>query len=264
MKTKVLLFLLLFSITVNAQHTNRVLLRGTVVSDSVDVDNIIIKNTTSNKITVTDVKGNFSLFVKERDTLVFSSISFESSILIISKLHLEDKTVKIRLAVKINALEELVVRPYALTGNLETDSKSIKAEVVSLDTRKVDFSNPLPKYNKVDNSLAQITPGSGNSFQGIDFVAVGKMAKEAIFKPKPKKEHIEYVSEKIFSDAVKEKFDPQFFTETLHVKPEEVDLFLAYCDETPSENRALLNPKKEFELIEYLLKKSEEYHKKNQ
>lgn len=263
MKTKVLLFFLLFSLIVTAQDGNRVLLKGIVTSDSLDVDNIIVKNTTSKRITITDKQGNFSMFVKEKDTLIFSAISFNSSVLIINKAHLEEEIIKVRLSVKINELDEVIVRPYALSGNLETDSKYLKIKTVDVSTENVDFSNPLPKYNKVDNALAQITPGSGNSFSGMDFVALGKMAKDAIFKPKPKREKIEYVSEKIFADAVKEKFDPQFFTESLKLKPEEVDLFLAYCDSTTPESRALLNPKKEFELIEFLMKKSEEYHKSN-
>ncbi|UOK42742.1 MULTISPECIES: hypothetical protein [Flavobacterium] len=264
MKSKVLIFLMLLSLTVTAQDVNRVLFRGVVVADSLDVDNIVVRNITSKRITITDNKGNFSLFVKERDTLVFSAIAFNSSVLIINKSHLDNEVVKIRLSVKVNELDEVVVRPYTLTGNLEADSKNLKIKTVDVDEKKIDFSNPLPKYNKVDNSLAQITPGSGNSFSGMDFIALGKKAKDAIFGHKPKEKKIEYVTDKIFSEGVKEKFDPQFFTETLKLKLEEIDLFLAYCDDTSPDSRALLNPKKEFELIDFLQKKSEEYHKKNQ
>ncbi|ESU23285.1 hypothetical protein FEDK69T_14410 [Flavobacterium enshiense DK69] len=259
-----LIFLMLLSLTVTAQDVNRILFRGIVVADSLDVDNIVVRNITSKRITITDNKGNFSLFVKERDTLVFSAIAFNSSVLIINKSHLDNEVVKIRLSVKVNELDEVVVRPYTLTGNLEADSKNLKIKTVDVDEKKIDLSNPLPKYNKVDNSLAQITPGSGNSFSGMDFVALGKKVHKAIFNPKPKEKKIDYVTEKIFSEGVKEKFDPQFFTETLKLKPEEIDLFLAYCDDTSPESRVLLNPKKEFELIDFLQKKSEEYHKKNQ
>lgn len=264
MKSKVLVFLMLLSLTVTAQDVNRVLFRGVVVADSLDVDNIVVRNITSKRITITDDKGNFSLFVKEKDTLVFSAIAFNSSVLTINKSHLDNEVVKIRLSVKVNELDEVVVRPYTLTGNLEADSKNLKIKTVDVDEKKIDFSNPLPKYNKVDNSLAQITPGSGNSFSGMDFIALGKKAKDAIFGHKSKEKKIEYVTDKIFSEGVKEKFDSQFFTETLKLKPEEIDLFLAYCDDTSPDSRALLNPKKEFELIDFLQKKSEEYHKKNQ
>src|SRR5688572_21543929 len=102
MKSKALIFLLLFSLTVTAQDVSRVLLRGMVTSDSLEVDNIIVKNTTANRITVTDKKGNFSLFVKEKDTLIFSAISFNSSVLIINRSHLENEMVQIHLSVKIN------------------------------------------------------------------------------------------------------------------------------------------------------------------
>lgn len=262
MKNKLFLFVLLFSLTLSAQNVSRVLLRGIVVSDSLEVENIIIKNTTANRITVTDKNGNFSLFVKEKDTLVFSAVSFNSSVLIVNKSHLEDALVTVRLSVKINELDEVIVRPYTLTGNLETDSKNLKVKMADLNLTNVDLSDASPKYNKVDNSLAQITPGTGNSFNGVDFIALGKMAGKALSKGNSKQEKIEYISDKIFPEAVKEKFDPQFFTETLKLKPEEIDLFLAFCDDATPERRNLLKPKNEFQLIDFLLNKSEEFHKK--
>ncbi|MGX7667083.1 carboxypeptidase-like regulatory domain-containing protein [Flavobacterium pedocola] len=257
------LLLLLISFSGKAQDVNRSLLRGKVVSDSLQVENITVRNSTSEKMTVTDKQGNFSLYAKEKDTLVFSGVAFKSSVLIVSHSHLVDEDLKIRLEVRINELDELIVRPYTLTGNLETDTKKIKVKTIDLNLKAIDFSAVDIKIDPVNTALRQAMGTPGNNFNGIDFAKLGQSLYKIIFKPKPKEKRIEYVTEKIFSEAVKEKFTPSFFTGTLKLKPEEVDLFLAFCDETPLENRGLLNPKKEFELIDFLLKKSEEYLKKN-
>lgn len=263
MRNKLLFFFSLFSCISFSQELPRTLLQGLVVSDSLEVENITIDNVTAKKVTSTDEKGNFRLMVKEKDTLVFSGISFKSSVLVITSSHMDEAVLKIKLKVRVNELEELIVRPYTLSGNLETDTKHLKVKTVGLNLVNLDFSNPSPKNNKADNALKNITPGSGNQFNGVDFIALGKMIGGKLFKSKPKPKRIEFVSEKIFSEAVKEKFNPSFFTQTLKLKTEEIDLFLAFCDDTSPENRNLLNPKNEFALIDFLLKKSEEYLKKN-
>jgi len=263
MRNKLLFVLLVFSTFSFSQELPRELLKGIVVSDSLEVENITIDNVTAKKVTTTDGNGNFSLMVKEKDTLVFSGVNFKSSVLIISYTHLSEAVLKIKLKVKVNELEELIVRPYTLTGNLETDSKNLKVQTIDLNLGNMDFSVFDPEFNKTDNALKSITPGTGNAFNGVNFVELGKLVGGKLFKRKPKPKRIEFITDKIFSDAVKEKFSPQFFTQTLKLKPEEIDLFLAFCDDSSPESRDLLNPKKEFALIDFLIKKSEEYLKKN-
>jgi hypothetical protein len=263
MRNKLLFFFLIFTLNGFSQDLSRKMLKGIVVSDSLEVENITIKNTTSQKLTITDAKGNFSLFAKEKDTLIFSGVSFKSSVLVVSFTHLEEEILIVRLKVRVNELEELIVRPYTLTGNLETDTKKLKVKIIDLNLGNLDLSDPIPRINKVDNALKSVMPGTGNDFNGVDFIALGSMIGKAIFKPKPKEKKIEFITEKNFVDAVKEKFSTQFFTGTLKLKEEEIELFLNYCDSNSLEVRALLNPKKEFELIDFLLKKSEEYLKKN-
>lgn len=264
MENRVWLFLILLLPVLAFAQVERSVLKGKIVADSLQVENVTVKNKTANLTTMTDTKGNFRLMAKEKDTLIFSGINFHSSFLIVSHTHLTDDDLTIRLSVKINALDEIIVRPYTLTGNLETDTKKIKVKTVNLNLAASDFSTPDIKYNPVDNALKNVMGTPGNAFNGIDFVQLGKGLGRLLFKPKPKPIKIEYITDKIFADAVKEKFSQQFFMETLKLKPEQIDLFLVFCDDGSTESRALLNPKKEFELIDYLLKKSEEYLKKNQ
>jgi len=265
MKNKFLLLFFFWSFVVFGQETGRKLMKGLVVSDSIQVENITIRNSTANIFTVTDANGNFKLLAKENDTLVFSGVSFLSSYLVVSQTHVSEAFVKIRLSVKINELDELVVRPYTLSGNLETDTKKLVVKTVNLNLEAVDLSLPKFDYTSVTNSaLKSITPGTGNDYNGVDLKMLGKRIAKAIFKSKPKPKKVEFVSDKIFSEAVREKFSGQFFLETLKLKPEQVVLFLAFCDDNSAHTRALLHPGKEFELIDYLLKKSEEYLKKNQ
>ncbi|WP_313808450.1 carboxypeptidase-like regulatory domain-containing protein [Flavobacterium sp.] len=264
MRSKFWLFLLLIFPILSFGQINRSVLQGRIVTDSLDVENITVKNTTAGLVSATDSKGKFRILVKEKDTLVFSSVSFQSSYLVVNQTHLEDEDLKVRLEVKINALDEIIVRPYTLTGNLETDSKTLKVKIIDLNLPAAGgFSVSDIKYNPVDNALKNAMGTPGNDFNGIDFAKLGGVLLKAIFKPKPKPKKIEFISNKTFVDAAKEKYSENFFTQTLKLKPEEIELFLSYCEQQHPNIRQLLNPKKEFEFTDFLIKKSEEYLKNN-
>ncbi|KGO88790.1 carboxypeptidase-like regulatory domain-containing protein [Flavobacterium suncheonense] len=266
MRNKIQLLLLVMVPFFTLAQVDRSLLKGKIVADSLEVANVSVTNKTAGIVTMTDVKGDFRLMAKEKDTLVFSGINFHSSHLIVSHTHLADEDLTIRLSVKINVLDEIIVRPYTLTGNLETDTKKLKVKTIDINVKAAvaGLSAPQVKYSAVKEGMKSVLPTTESSLTGIDLKYLGSLLYQAVFKPKPKSRKIEFITDKIFSDAVKEKFSESFFTETLKLKPEQIDLFLAYCDDGSAANRALLNPKKEFELIDYLLKKSEEYLKKNQ
>lgn len=264
MPNKYCLLFLLFSTVVFSQDLTRMKINGQIVSDSLEVEGITVKNAMTKKFVITDADGNFTLFAKERDSLVFSGVSFKSSVLILTKSHLEEELIKVRLSVKINVLKEIVVSPYTLTGNLEVDTKRLKVETAHIDLGNMDFTKLGPEHAVTESALRSVTPGSGNDFNGVDFIKLSKLVGKLFRKSKPKEKKIEFITDKIFSEAVKEKFSQQFFTSTLQLQLEQIDLFLAYCDDASPKNRELLNPKKEFELIDFLIKKSEEYHKKNQ
>lgn len=258
-----LILVVLFPILTFGQ-VERSLLKGKIVADSLEVGNITVNNKTANVVTMTDANGNFRLMAQEKDTLIFSGVSFHSSFLVVSHSHMMDDDLTIRLKVKINALDEIIVRPYTITGNLETDTEKLKVKTIDLNLGAIDLSLPNVQYSPVDNALKSTMGVPGNAFNGINFIQLGERLEKLLFKSKPKPVKIEYITDKIFSDAVKEKFSQKFFTENLKLQPEQIDLFLVFCDDGSPESRALLNPKKEFELIDYLLKKSEEYLKKNQ
>ena len=79
-----LFFLAVFPMLTFGQ-IKRSVLQGKIVTDSLDVENVTVKNTTAGLVSATNPKGRFRILVKEKDTLVFSSVSFQSSYLVINQ-----------------------------------------------------------------------------------------------------------------------------------------------------------------------------------
>lgn len=73
----------------------------------------------------TDINGYFEIDIHPTDTLHLSLLGFQSLRVKVTNDWIKNKVAKIYLTEKAIALEEVVIRPFNLTGYLEVDSKTI-------------------------------------------------------------------------------------------------------------------------------------------
>ncbi|PKH67397.1 hypothetical protein CXF59_08290 [Flavobacterium sp. ALD4] len=73
----------------------------------------------------TDANGYFEIDVQPTDTLHISLLGFQSLRVKVTNDWIKNKVAKIFLTERAIALEEIVIRPFNLTGYLEVDSKTI-------------------------------------------------------------------------------------------------------------------------------------------
>ena len=64
----------------------------------------------------------------------------------------------------------------------------------------------------------------------------------------------------VFKDLVKNNFKPDFYTKTLHLKEDEVALFLEFCDVDPKA-RLLEKSNNQLMLLDFLHQKRDEFKK---
>lgn len=259
MRNKLLYILFLLStFSTFAQKEPREIVHGRVVADSMKVDNIMVRNLTSKIKAVTDEKGFFTLYARPKDTLLFESITFRPAQLVLQQEHFNLKQLIVRLDVNVTMLDEVVIRPSALLGNLEADTKNLKTMTTTsgLDSRQLILTAP-PEPQSPLNEKRYPTE---SVLKGFDFVKIYDLY---FRKPKKKNKGEIYAATatKSFTESVKERYTYHFFTEQLKIPHKEIGLFLTFCDKG-DETRGLLAPKKEFELIDYLVTKSIEYLKK--
>ncbi len=118
-------------------------LNGKIVDDNTDMPlpsaSIRIKNTS--KGYVTDFDGNFEIYVKLGDTLVFSYMGMESKELIALK-----SPISVRLKPTINALDEVTVS----VGYFDVSKKDLSGSIVQIDSEQLEKNR-----NKSIESLLQ-------------------------------------------------------------------------------------------------------------
>lgn len=257
LKTLIALLLLLPLIGCCQNRKPREILRGHIIADSLSVADITVQNSTSRISAVTDVNGYFTIYARAGDTLFVNSITFRSQSLVLKDSHLKENPLTLKMDLNVTTLDEVVITP--LTGDLGYDTK--KTKVVALNPHvtedQLKYTYPISK-RPVNGAL----PITESELKGLDFIAMGKM----IFKSKKKRRDKGVVdgipNTKTFTEVVSGRFTHYFFTETLKIPHNEIGAFLTFCDKG-DETRPLLDPKKEFELTDYLVGKAGEYLKRN-
>ena len=240
MKTKaVILVMFLFCQFCLGQTLIRKPLRGRVVNDSVKVESGSVFNINSKTRSFISSQGLFDIMAKTNDTLLFLSFGLKSKKIVLTDKDFAVLLLTVKLNTHITPLEEVVIKKTFIKPNLGNIQRIIDTEY--FEDKQSSLDNPLmPSKIKY----------------GMDIDRIGKMIWKSFFKENPNKgKEVDYGD---FSDIVPKRIHSFFFTNTLKLKEDEIGLFLIYCENDPK-SKALLKPESEFELIEFLINKNEEF-----
>lgn len=105
-------------------------LEGRVLSGSNDVGAVHVSNLTKNRGTITDENGFFEISVSITDTLVFSAVQFKKKALVITQEVLDSPLFLVAMEDMLTELNEVVVMPYNLSGELQRDMGVIAIDQV--------------------------------------------------------------------------------------------------------------------------------------
>tara|TARA_R110002051_G_scaffold241712_1_gene302101 strand:- start:69696 stop:70511 length:816 start_codon:yes stop_codon:yes gene_type:complete len=117
------LFLLFGFFSVKAQEL-RQLLQGNIKSFTDEVQDVTVQNISSGKGTISDGYGFFSIAVQRNDSIVFSAVQFKKKTLVVTAAMLQSERIIVTLEEANNELDEVIVMPYNLTGDLAKDMKT--------------------------------------------------------------------------------------------------------------------------------------------
>jgi hypothetical protein len=245
MKIKItILFFLLLGQFSFGQIGVRKNLDGQVRNDLVPVENVIVFNANSNVGTVVNQYGSFTILAKVSDTLVFSSLAFKSKKIVLTEKDFISSRLIVKLDVFTNELAEVLIRAKKELNPIEGNSQKY------VDLKYFDDEKSSPKNRTM--------PPIGGIENGMDFVRIYKDVLGVLRKKNPQK--TDFYKETSFSEVVMNKVNYSFFSNTLHLKDDEIKLFLIYC-ENDSKSRELMQPSEEFKLMDFLITKNKEYKK---
>ncbi len=134
-------------------------INGVVVSKNKDVAAIHVQNISTKKATITDLNGYFTINANVNDTLVISAVQFKTKQLVVNTNMLQSSLLKIPLEETLTELDEVVVMPYNLSGDISKDVSTLKTkQVVTASTLGLPNAHVKP-ISKAERELFEATSG---------------------------------------------------------------------------------------------------------
>jgi len=258
------LLIVIFSVasfSVFAQVDSRIEVKGKIIVDIEDLENITIYNTSSNKGAVTDSTGNFKIEVALNDKIKISSVQLMPFTTKITEAVIDTKVLKVYLKEYINTLDEVVLLPYDLTGDIKTDALDAKvSDAIIFDFESFDnFEMPDDYLSKVDN-IAVGTQNDRIRYQLNGMAIIGGLAKLIFNNKKKNKKKTDKKDSRLVIpiSVISKKLKPSYFVENYNIPEDKVQSFIGYIEESQYDVK-LLEPKNELKLIEYLHAKSKAF-----
>jgi len=254
----VCLFLVFLSFVCSGQAQERKDLEGRVFSKDGDVAGTHILNITTQKGTITKANGFFSIPVHLNDTLVISAVQYRRKELPVNLLILESKFLTVYLEEGEIKLDEVLVMPYNLTGDLYKDLDSLKIgstiNASSLGLPNADVKPPTPSERKLytartwDLKLVSVKLDPLiNYFSGRTKMLKKRVAREAAYNK---------------VQNTRDLYVDSLFTLGLGIPKNSINDFMFFC-EVDSTFQAIVDSQDIFGIWEFMHKKSLVYRDNN-
>lgn len=175
--------------------------------------------------TITNKKGEFAITAAVNDTLYFSYLGFKSQKIRITNDMFKFKDTKIALTELAYALEEVILKPYQLTGYLEIDVKNLPINTAY----QYSISGLSKSYEAGNKSPSAVTKVLGAILNPADLLRnlFGK-------KPRQMRKLRQVKEDDAIRDLLASKFDRETLTELLQIEKVDIDDILSNCNYSKS------------------------------
>jgi hypothetical protein len=221
---KIIIFITLFISTLTFSQQQIEIVKGNVQSETSKsvLQNVHVLNLTKVKGTITSSEGEFEIQAKVNDTLYFSYIGYKPLKVVVTNDLIRFDNNTIELTELAFALEEIIIKPYQLTGYLEID---VKNAPVNTSTRYRIIGLPNLGYEAGRRSRSGISKVIGAIFNPADFL-------NNLFKKKTAKmDKLRLMREdREIKNLLSTKFDREVLVQLLGVDKIDIDEILRNCN----------------------------------
>jgi len=221
---KIIIFITLSISTLTFSQQQIEIVKGNVQSETSKsvLQNVHVLNLTKVKGTITSSEGEFEIQAKVNDTLYFSYIGYKPLKVVVTNDLIRFDNNTIELTELAFALEEIIIKPYQLTGYLEID---VKNAPVNTSTRYRIIGLPNLGYEAGRRSRSGISKVIGSIFNPADFL-------NNLFKKKTAKmDKLRLMREdKEIKNLLSTKFDREVLVQLLGVDKIDIDEILRNCN----------------------------------
>ncbi|WP_019671316.1 carboxypeptidase-like regulatory domain-containing protein [Eudoraea adriatica] len=246
-----LLFLFLVVTSASAQNVFFYKLEGKVINSNKGIADVHVMNTSSNRATITDEEGLFSIAARLNDTILFSAVQYKRVNLVVTRAMLESSSIVVPLEEFINELDEVVVRPYNLSGDLGRDMNNLKTDKVYV-AATLGLPNAYVKpITQAERKLNEATTGGG-------LVPLNPIINAISGRTKYLKKVLASQEKYARTSRVREYYADSLFVKYLKIPENKIEDFMYYC-EVDNSFSSVVDSHDRLKIWEYLKLRSTAY-----
>lgn len=262
MINKSIFFSIFFMVSLSAisQIESRKYIDGKVnVPANDDAENISIYNKTLQQGTITNKLGEFKIFAAVNDTLNISSIQYDDFEIIVDKEVYNNKTMTIFLKESVSVLDEVVVRPYDLSGDLASDVENIEvimAEPIIESSKNIVYGYSGGPYDAPNSqsTIRQSLIDQSYLRYGLDFAD--------LFQRYVLKKNKNKSKSKLDEKTLRDIYSNQFYTTYLKIPESKINEYVTFVQKNGL-TQQMLEDGNEMNLIQFLINQSRVFNKNN-
>ena len=217
---------------------DRELIQGKVIYRNIDVPAANVINNTAQSSTITNDQGEFEIYAKEGDEIIFSSVQYIIRTVRVNKEILKNKRIIVQINQRVRELDEVVITPDDTQKFLDLKEEQFKG-----------FDYVADKSTKIQNVLTD----NRQVVNGLNFVNIFKLL-SSIVDAKSDEEKLNIIPSEVLPYVLEENF----FSGVLELESFEINDFLSKLD-SDTEMKNLILEKNQFLIIDYLLNKADTY-----
>jgi hypothetical protein len=237
---KFVVFFLFLIVKISFSQTETVY-KGKILCNNFPIENIEIININSEKSAFSNSVGEFSIAAKAEDIVVFASKLYDYKRISVLPEYLNNCIQIISLIKKPEELNEVIVTKMKWQ-HIGSDKNA--SNQIALDKMQSQIKNPFIYDGSITN--------------GPDLMKIGKLIID-LFK-KDKTEIKNKIPEIQFYELAKNKNYQEYYSKSLNLKPEEIELFLQFCDADPK-SKMVAQKNNSLAMMDILFAKNLEFKK---
>lgn len=231
------------------------------MNKDIGVADVHVMNTSASRATISNDNGYFAIEVTLGDTLLFSAVQFKRKSLVINAEMLSSKMLFVPLEEFVNELDEVVVRPYDLSGDLGKDMQNMDTgAVVSATSLGLPNAHVKPPIQSVRH-LQTATAGKFHPLMILN-PPIDPLINAISGRTKMLKKRVARDKKDIRLQQLRSSVPDSLFLTQLKIPKEKIDDFMYFC-EVDAAFDSLVNTDNRIAIWEFLLTKSLSYRENN-
>lgn len=207
-----------------------ILLKGEVKSLNKDVLDVLVINKNSKKSRITDSLGQFTIEVKLRDSLRFTSVQYQTKEIVISQDIFLKKMLVVNLIDNVINLKEVTVTPYNLTGKIDLDIERLDIKPMVTSSRLGLPNADIEKMSQSERLLIEADRGKYFRFYVIALtINTHKILNKLSGRTDRMKGMVARDKNMALEKEMINKFSKKTMSESFKIPEAKIDGFLTFC-----------------------------------